>query len=139
MSFMDMVSRFGRKTTVKEGEHLFRQGDTSKDFFIVEEGLLKGYYISDNGQERIKSFLLPGDVIGSLSALTGKSTCSFNLVCVHPSKLIAVGFDQVSQAAQHDAQLGAAITDFLDNFIGGPFRISDGEEVAEVIKGVLDK
>lgn len=116
MPFMDMVSRFGRNISPKEGEHLFRQGDASKDFFIVQSGLLKGYYISDDGQERIKSFLLPGDVIGSLSALTGRGSCSFNLVCVKPGDLIAVGFDQVSQAAQNDTELSAAITDFLVAF-----------------------
>ena len=116
MSLLDMVSRFGRPVAAGQGDHLFWQGDKSGDFFVVQSGLLKGYYVSDEGQERIKSFILPGEVIGSLTALTGKGTCSFNLVCLEPSEMIAVSFEEVSTAAQTDAALGTAITDFLVAF-----------------------
>ena len=116
MSLLDMVSRFGRPIAAGQGDHLFWQGDKSGDFFVVQSGLLKGYYVSDEGQERIKSFILPGEVIGSLTALTGKGTCSFNLVCLEPTEMIAVSFEEVSTAAQTDAALGTAITDFLVAF-----------------------
>ena len=113
MSLKQLMSQFARPVTADQGEHLFTQGEASRDLFIIEQGLLKAYYISHEGQERIKSFLLPGDVIGSLSALKGDEGCSFNLVCLQPSKLQAVSFDAVYEAAQNDARLSGAIVEFL--------------------------
>ena len=116
MAFQDLVSTYGRPATVKQGDHLFLQGDASRDLYVVKDCLLKGYYLTEDGQERIKSFLLAGDVIGSLSALKGDGTCSFNLVCVKPGTVIAVDFDAVYEAAKDDLDLSAAIADFLIAF-----------------------
>lgn len=116
MAFQELVSRFGRPVTVTQGEHLFRQGETSRELYVVTDCLLKGYYLTEDGQERIKSFLMHGDVIGSLSALKGNGVCSFNLVCVKPGTVIAVDFDAVYDAARQDVELSAAIADFLIAF-----------------------
>ena len=116
MAFQDMVSRFGRPATVSRGEHLFRQGDKSRDLYVVKDALLKGYYLTEDGQERIKSFLMGGDVIGSLSALKGDGACSFSLVCLEPGTVIAVDFDALHAASQGDAVLGAAVAEFLIAF-----------------------
>ena len=113
MSLKEMMSPFARPVSADQGEHLFTQGEASRELFIIEEGLLKAYYISHDGQERIKSFLLPGDVIGSLAALKGDDGSSFNLVCLQPSKLQVVSFDDVYKAARDDAKLSAAIVEFL--------------------------
>ncbi|MEM9106304.1 MAG: Crp/Fnr family transcriptional regulator, partial [Pseudomonadota bacterium] len=78
--------------------------------------LLKAYYLTEDGQERIKSFLMTGEVIGSLSALKGDGACSFNLVCLRPGTVIAVDFNAVYEAAKRDLVLSAAIVDFLVGF-----------------------
>ena len=113
---MEMAAGFGRPLETETGEHLFRQGERCGEFFVVREGLLKGYYLSQDGKENIKSFLLPGDTIGSLSAMRGNGVCSFGLVCLSPCKLTAIRFDDVTQAASRDAKLGTAIAEFLIAF-----------------------
>lgn len=116
MALQDLVSTFGRPVTLAQGAHLFRQGETSSDLYVVTDCLLKAYYLTEDGQERIKSFLMAGEVIGSLSALKGAGTCSFNLVCLRPGTVIAVDFNAVYEAAKKNLELSAAITDFLVGF-----------------------
>ena len=52
------------------GEHIFRQGDEDRSVYVLQTGLLKAYYLSDEGKENIKSFIQPGELIGSLAAET---------------------------------------------------------------------
>ena len=113
MQLQDVVAEYGVTVSAAAGEHLFRQGDAQRHFFIVQDGLLKAYYLSETGKESIKSFLMPGDVIGSLSALAGGGRCSFSLVCLRPSSLTKVPFDTIRQAAAKDARMGASLADFL--------------------------
>ncbi len=116
MSLQDIVAEFGVAVTADAGDHLFRQGEADRHFYIVQEGLLKAYYLSEDGKESIKSFLTPGDVIGSLSAVRGDGGCSFSLICLQPCTLSKVPFDTVFQAVQHDAQIGVVVTEFLMMF-----------------------
>ena len=116
MQFTDIVAKFGKPLAIDQQEHVFRQGDANRNFYIVQNGLLKAYYLTEDGKEYIKSFLMPGDVIGSLSAMRGKEGCSFNLVSLKPCKLIKVSFDKVFVATLDDPQLGRLIADFLITF-----------------------
>lgn len=116
MAFQELLSRFGRSAALVQGDHLFRQGESSRELYVVRDCLLKAYYLTEDGQERIKSFLMAGEVIGSLSALKGAGTCSFNLVCLKPGTVIGVNFDAVHDAAKTDLELSAAIADFLIGF-----------------------
>lgn len=116
MLLEDIVAEFGVPVSADTGDHLFRQGETDNHFYIVQDGLLKAYYLSESGKESIKSFLTPGDVIGSLSAVRGDGGCSFNLTCLRPCTLSKVRFDIVFDAVQNDARMGAAVTEFLMKF-----------------------
>jgi len=116
MLLQDVVAEFGVSLTKKVGDHVFRQRYADRHFYILREGLLKAYYLSEDGKESIKSFLTPGDVIGSLSAVRGEGWFSFSLVCLQPCSLSKVPFDTLFQAVQHDAKAGAAVTEFLMRF-----------------------
>ncbi len=116
MPLQDVVAKFGVSTTADQGEHIFRQGEAERHFYVVQEGLLKAYYLSESGKESIKSFLTPGEIIGSLSAVRGEGGCSFSLVCLQPCTLVKVPFDTVFEAVRHDAQIAAVVTEFLMAF-----------------------
>jgi len=67
MNFLEFISNHGSPLSRDVGEYIFRQGDHDQSLYIVKDGLLKAYYVSDDGRENIKSFILPGDNIGSLT------------------------------------------------------------------------
>ena len=65
MKFHELVKKEGRSVEFSEGSHIFKQGDEDRFLYFVQSGLLKAYYLSEDGKVFIKSFILPQDVIGS--------------------------------------------------------------------------
>ena len=109
----EFVASHGRLVLRNAGEYLFRQGDPDKSFYIVQSGLLKAYYLSNDGKENIKSFILPGDRIGSLTASFAGQSCSFSLVCLKQCELIVVEFAKLYEFSRQDPEIAADVVDFL--------------------------
>lgn len=104
MNFDDFIQKNGKQLTCERYEHIFMQGDIDRNFYILQSGLLKAYYVSENGKESIKSFILPGNSISSLTAAYKKEECSFNVVALQESCLIQIPFDRLEEATHqsHD-------------------------------------
>ena len=116
MNISDFIATSGRPLKKDAGDHLFRQGDENSSLYIVRSGLLKAYYLSEDGKENIKSFIMPGGKIGSLAAGYQKESCTFSLVCVEQSELIALEFSDLYEASCADIELSRAMVDFLLSF-----------------------
>ncbi|MEM7779274.1 MAG: Crp/Fnr family transcriptional regulator [Pseudomonadota bacterium] len=101
---------------VKEGGHVFMQGDLCSQVFMVRNGLLKAYYIRADGKEHIKSFQPEGSIIGSMVALMDAEAATFSLVAVEDSDLVALPYSQLADAARSDIQLAGALIEFLSAY-----------------------
>jgi len=53
-----------RKRPLLRGDHLFRIGDPFQCLYAVRSGSLKTYATSEDGQEQVMGFHLPGELIG---------------------------------------------------------------------------
>ena len=113
MKLDELLKIHGRPLERDRGHYLFRQGDRDRSLYYVKDGLLKAYYLSSEGKESTKSFLLPGDTIGSLKGILGDEGCSFNLVCLERSTLVRIEFDALYARASEDIELAGQMTDFL--------------------------
>ena len=49
---------------INAGEHIFREGDEADSLYVVRSGSIKSYLISNDGEEQVLGFYLPGDVFG---------------------------------------------------------------------------
>ena len=116
MKLGEFISQNGKPLALGAGEYVFRQGEPSKSLYLVKSGLLKAYYLSSDGRENIKSFILPGDNIGSLTAIHSGEACTFSLICLKACELIKLPFEALYEASQTDAEISAAIVDFLLKF-----------------------
>lgn len=96
MDFSEFLRKEGKQIEKAKGEYVFMQGDLDKSLYYVQSGLLKAYYTSEDGKEFIKSFLLPKDIIGSLSSLFSGEPCSFGLICLEPTSLIQIPFEKLN-------------------------------------------
>lgn len=94
---------FGEPIKLGERDVVFRQGERNDFLYFIQAGLLKAFYVTTSGKERIKSFLMEGDVIGNLSALMSGDGCSFTLTCLEPSSLIRVRFSELLNRAEDDS------------------------------------
>ncbi|GLT10065.1 Crp/Fnr family transcriptional regulator [Sulfitobacter porphyrae] len=116
MKLSDYVAAHGRPCTYEAGEYLFRQGEQDGSIYSLQSGLLKAYYLSEDGKEHIKSFILPGGKIGSLASSYQGEACTFSLVCLKPSALVGVNFSDLNEASRSDPELSGEIVDFLLSF-----------------------
>ncbi len=116
MTIDELLAEYGQPTDRQRGQHLFHQGDKDKSIYLVRSGLLKAYYLSDDGKEFIKSFLLPGDMIGSLKGIMGHGGCSFSLVCLEPAELTCIDYDILYAHSRKDLNLANSMVDFLLSF-----------------------
>ena len=48
----------------RKGDHIFRAGEESDAFFVVRSGSIKSYLVTEDGEEQVLGFYLPGDVFG---------------------------------------------------------------------------
>ena len=48
----------------RKGEHVFRDSELADAFFVIKSGTVKSYFISEDGEEQVLGFYLPGDVFG---------------------------------------------------------------------------
>ena len=105
MKLNELIQLEGKRIEKAKGEHVFMQGDADKSFYHVESGLLKAYYTSEEGRESIKSFLLPGDSIGSMTSAFSEENCSFSLVCLESASLNMIPFETLQEYSRNDLEL----------------------------------
>jgi CRP-like cAMP-binding protein len=63
---IEHVLSFMRKVRVKRGEFIFLTGDSADYLYILQEGFVKIFYITSDGDERIIDFREDGGMFGEL-------------------------------------------------------------------------
>lgn len=116
MSFFEYIKQHGDEAIFEKGIHIFRQGDENKFLYFVKEGNLKAYYNNADGKETIKSFIMPNDIIGSLTSAYSHGKCSFSLQCLSGCKLNRISFDKLVLASKSDQQIANKMIEFLTTF-----------------------
>uniref|UniRef100_A0A2A4Z7B9 Cyclic nucleotide-binding domain-containing protein n=1 Tax=OCS116 cluster bacterium TaxID=2030921 RepID=A0A2A4Z7B9_9PROT len=116
MDFFEYIKQYGDEATFEKGAHIFRQGDENKFLYFVKEGDLKAYYNNVDGKETIKSFIMPNDIIGSLTSAYLHEKCSFSLQCLSGCKLNKISFNELVLASKSDHQIANKMIEFLTIF-----------------------
>ena len=87
-----------RKQPYQPGQHLFHAGDRSSSIFAVRSGALKTYHITEDGDEQVLGFALPGELVG-LDGLAGDSFSS-TTVALETSSVCELPFNQLEELCQ---------------------------------------
>jgi CRP/FNR family transcriptional regulator, anaerobic regulatory protein len=59
---LEDIMRRGRP--LKRGEHLYRASDAFESVFAVRSGAVKTYVLSEEGEEQVTGFYMPGEIVG---------------------------------------------------------------------------
>lgn len=86
-----------RRRTIERGERLFRIGDPLSAVFVARDGAFKTVSISEDGEEQVVGFHLPGELIG-LDAL-GEGTHRCEAIALSSANVCDVPFDQLTEVA----------------------------------------
>ena len=84
-----------RQQPYQPGQYLFHTGDKSSSIFAVRSGALKSYCITEDGDEQVLGFALPGELVG-LDGLAGESFAS-TCVALETSSVCELPFDQLEE------------------------------------------
>ena len=99
----------------KRGECVFFAGSTFHSLYAVLSGSIKVYAVSDDGEEIVFGFYLPGDLIG-LEAITHRIH-SFTAVALETSSIAQLPFTQLQRCCQRDTELQQRLNRYYSNEI----------------------
>lgn len=64
---LEEIMQVVQSVNLQKGEHMYHAGDESKALYIVHQGQVKIYRLSDTGKEQVVRLLNPGDFTGELA------------------------------------------------------------------------
>lgn len=96
------ASRFDLRV-LRKGNHLFRAGEPFGALFIVRSGAVKTAVVSQDGEEQVTGFYLPGEIVGLDGIDSGKY--SSNAIALETCSVCLYSFDKLMSLAQQSAGL----------------------------------
>jgi CRP-like cAMP-binding protein len=80
---------------------LIHAGEPVSDFFFINAGLVRFFYLKEEGKEYNKAFAMESDFVGSFSSMIDDTSCRYSVqalekteVLVIPVRLIQSGYDR---------------------------------------------
>jgi len=83
-----------RSPPYHRGDHLFRPGHKSHALFAVRSGALKSYCITEDGEEQVLGFILPGELTG-MDGLADDHYASAS-IALETTSICELPFDQLN-------------------------------------------
>jgi thioredoxin reductase (NADPH) len=105
---LELLSSYGQTRPVSVGDVLFREGDSTCDFYVVKAGMvaiLEGY---GTDQERVLGVHGPRRFLGELNLLTGQAVF-VTAVVGQPGEVLVVPLARLRALVSHDPSLGNLI------------------------------
>lgn len=84
-----------RSRPLQKGEHLYRQDETFGSVYAVRSGSVKGYAITDNGQEQVTGFYFPGEILGMDGIAKNKHASSAR--ALETASICEIPFDKLGE------------------------------------------
>ncbi|MEO7252176.1 MAG: fumarate/nitrate reduction transcriptional regulator Fnr [Arenimonas sp.] len=97
LSRLDDIVR--RRRPVERGDRLFRLGDPLTSLFVARDGAFKTVTISENGEEQVLGFHLPGDIIGLDAVGPGAHRCE--AIALNTANVCEIRFDELASVSAH--------------------------------------
>jgi len=83
--------------TINRGDHIFKEHSPFGSLFAVRSGAIKTYSVTEDGEEQVTGFYLPGEIIGLDSTNTNAYSCSAK--ALERSSVCEIPFEQLETLA----------------------------------------
>ncbi len=90
---------------LKESDHWFRAGDYCHDFAFITSGLLRLYYVNEEGKEVIEGFYERDRLLGPISAFVSDSPCPFYVQALEDTRLVTINHKQFTELSNRQPKL----------------------------------
>lgn len=92
-----LESIINRRRPLQRGEYLYRPGDRMVAIYAVRSGSVKTSALSDDGQEQVTGFHLPGELLGLDAISDGTHPCFAR--ALETTSVCEIPFDQLEELA----------------------------------------
>ena len=106
----------GRVQHYNKGEQIYFQGDPSKQFFIIKEGRVCAYFISEAGSKMTLEIIEKGRIFGESSFLS-QSSHIYNVEAVNNVELISCSLDALLPYINQSQELTIILFQLLSQTI----------------------
>jgi CRP-like cAMP-binding protein len=72
------------------GDALFRLNGTDAGIHCVRRGLVRYYYLTEDGRERNHAFAAEGNLVGCLPVIAGSGPCNFTVEALEPTRTVFI-------------------------------------------------
>ena len=86
-----------QRRPIQRNDHLYRPGDRLTSVFAVRSGSIKTYTLTNDGQEQITGFHLPGELLGLDAISEGVHPCAAK--ALETTSVCELPFDQLEELA----------------------------------------
>ena len=133
-----------RLRTMARGERLYRLGDPLTAVYVARDGAFKTVSISEEGEEQVVDFHLPGELIGLDALGTGAHRCE--AVALTSANVCEVPFDQLTAVAAKLPSLQQQLLRVIGQCVGRDqdhlgmlLRRQAGERIALFLHGLSER
>jgi CRP-like cAMP-binding protein len=100
---LDLLLALTRQQDLDRGECFLRAGEYATQGCVVVSGLLREYFVLNNGTERTRAFVCEGNGTGSLADLVSKQPATAFIVAEEPVHALVMDFDAVRELTERSA------------------------------------
>ncbi|MEZ5758638.1 MAG: Crp/Fnr family transcriptional regulator [Emcibacteraceae bacterium] len=94
---LDEFIRLFTVNKIKAGVDLIKEGDDGSCVWFIVSGLLRSYYISQNGEQHNKHFFVPGTFCAPLTSLVAKQPSPVYIGSLKETELLSIDYSRLEQ------------------------------------------
>lgn len=105
------LERHGVRKDVRKKEMLIRQGERGECLYLIEKGIVRGFYLDEDGNEVTKCFSFDGD-LACTECFLKDGEATFSVECIKDCRMIAISYEDLRMAMRKEPQLYQAMMYF---------------------------
>lgn len=86
----DLILLHFERMSIPKGDVLIDINDIVRDFYFIESGLFRSYYIDDRGEDLTFDFYTSGEVVTILDSLVNNIASEFCIESLQPSAVLKI-------------------------------------------------
>lgn len=106
------LKEYGHAKKYSKGQFIFNQGEVCRDLFCMHRGLIKIYYNTLDGKERIKAFIADKGLLGSRSSQALNIPSPFSVLCLEDTEITRYPYDLFENVCLEDMELARSLFRF---------------------------
>jgi len=96
----EAIARFFKRVTVKKKQNLLVEGKICQSNYFVEKGLLRLFFVNNNGIEQTTQFAMENWWLSDYTSFSSRTPATFNIQAVENSTVLALDYTAQEELLQ---------------------------------------